>query len=44
MKVDRELEAAIAKYGEVRKPKPYEEEFFDRIKNKKREIVLKASQ
>ena len=44
MKVDRELEAAIAKYGEVRAAKPYEEEFFDRIKNKKREIVLKASQ
>jgi hypothetical protein len=43
MKVDKELQEAIAKHGELKVPKPYEEEFFDRVKNKRREIALSAS-
>ena len=38
LKVDRELQAAIAKHGEAAPPKDYKEEFFDNINKKKREI------
>ena len=38
LKVDRELQDAIAKHGTVSPVKPFEEEFFDKINNKKRDI------
>jgi hypothetical protein len=38
-KVDRELEAAIAKHGEAVPPRSYEEQFYERIKEKKNEIL-----
>ena len=38
MKVDRELQDAIRKHGEVEPPKEHEDQFFERIKNKKRDI------
>ena len=38
LKVDRELQEAIAKHGKIAPPKPFEEEFFEKINNKKRDI------
>jgi hypothetical protein len=38
MKVDRELQAAIAKHGEVTIPKEHEDEFYEKINKKKQEI------
>jgi hypothetical protein len=37
--VERELEAAIAKHGEVQPPRSYEDQFFERINHKKRDIA-----
>jgi hypothetical protein len=38
MKVDRELQAAIAKHGEVQPPQQHEDQFFERINKKKQDI------
>lgn len=38
MKVDRELQDAIRKHGEVQPPKQYEDQFFEKIRDKKRDI------
>jgi hypothetical protein len=38
MKVNRELQEAIKKHGEAVPPKLFEEEFFEKINNKKRDI------
>jgi hypothetical protein len=38
LKVDRELQAAIAKHGEALPPRSREEEFFEEINKKKREV------
>lgn len=38
MKVNRELQEAIKKHGEAVPPKLFEEEFFDKVNNKKRDI------
>jgi hypothetical protein len=38
LKVDRELQEAIAKHGQVVPPKTYEDQFFENINNKKRDI------
>jgi hypothetical protein len=38
LKVDRELQEAIRKHGEVQPPKEYEDQFFERINQKKRDI------
>lgn len=38
MKVDRELQAAIRKHGEVQIPKSYEDQFFENIAEKKKNI------
>jgi hypothetical protein len=38
MKVDRELQEAINKHGIVQPPKEHEDQFFERINNKKRDI------
>lgn len=38
MKVDRELQQAIQKHGIVQPPKSHEDEFYDKINQKKREI------
>jgi hypothetical protein len=38
MKVNRELQEAIKKHGEVAPPKVFEDEFFEKINNKKRDI------
>ena len=42
MKVDRELQEAIAKHGEVVLPKKHEDEFYERIKKKQEEILSRA--
>jgi hypothetical protein len=39
LKVDQELQEAIRKHGEVVEPKSYEDAFFDRINDKKRDIA-----
>lgn len=39
MKVDRELEEAIKKHGVIQPPKAYEDQFFERINAKKRDIA-----
>lgn len=39
MKVDKELEDAIAKHGQVVKPELYEDQFFERINKKKKDIA-----
>lgn len=39
MKVDRELEEAIQKHGVVNPPKSYEDQFFERINQKKKDIA-----
>jgi len=39
MKVDRELSDAIKKHGEVNPPKSYEDHFFERINQKKKDIA-----
>lgn len=39
MKVDRELEEAIKKHGEVQPPKTYEDQFFERINQKKKDLA-----
>ena len=39
MKVDRELDEAVKKHGVIQPPKAYEDEFFERINNKKKEIA-----
>lgn len=39
MKVDRELQEAIQKHGHVEPPKSYEDKFFERINNKKKDIA-----
>lgn len=38
LKVDRELEEAVAKHGQAVPAKEYEQIFFDRIKDKKKDI------
>ena len=38
MKVDREMQAAISKHGEVQVPKSYEDQFFENIAEKKKNI------
>lgn len=38
MKVDRELQEAIAKHGEVKLPAKHEDEFYQRIKKKQEEL------
>lgn len=38
LKVDRELQDAIGKHGQVEPPRSYEDQFFDKIKDKKRDI------
>jgi hypothetical protein len=39
MKVDRELQEAIKKHGEVSPPKSYEDEFYEKIHGKKLELA-----
>ncbi len=39
MKVERELKDAIAKHGEIRPPTSYEDNFFERINSKKKDIA-----
>lgn len=39
MKVERELQDAIAKHGEATRPSLFEDEVKERILNRKREIV-----
>jgi hypothetical protein len=39
MKVDRELEEAVKKHGTVKIPKTYEEEFHEKINQKKKELA-----
>lgn len=38
LKVDRELQEAIAKHGTVTPPQVYEDQFYEKINNKKRDI------
>jgi hypothetical protein len=38
MKVDRELEEAVRKHGEVQPAQSYEDKFFEKINKKKRDI------
>ena len=42
MKIDRELQEAIKKHGEVKLPKSFEDNFKDRILEKKRQIAAGA--
>lgn len=42
MKVDKELDAAIAKHGEAVIPKTYEEQFYERVEDEKRRIATHA--
>jgi hypothetical protein len=42
MKVERELEEAINKHGEVNPPKSYQDRFYERVNNKKKEIASSA--
>ena len=39
MKVERELEAAIAKHGEAVRPSQFEDEFREKVQARKRDIV-----
>lgn len=39
MKVDKELEQAIAKHGEASLPGVYQEEFYDKVDEKKKQIA-----
>jgi hypothetical protein len=39
MKVDRELQEAIKKHGEITPPRAFEDMFFDNINNKKRDLA-----
>lgn len=39
MKVEREMEEAIAKHGEAKPSKPHEEIYYETIEKKKRDIV-----
>ena len=39
MKVDRELNEAISKHGVVNPPKSYEDQFFEKINQKKKEVA-----
>lgn len=41
-KVDREMVEAVKKHGAVDLPHSHIDEFYDRIDNKKRDIVAKA--
>ena len=43
MKVNRELEEAIAKHGETVIPRTYEEQFYERVENEKKRIVAGSS-
>lgn len=38
LKVDRELQDAIRKHGEVEPPKSFEDQFFEKVNQKKRDI------
>jgi hypothetical protein len=38
MKVNKELEDAIAKHGEINPPKEHEDEFWEKVDRKKKEI------
>jgi hypothetical protein len=42
MKVHKELDDAIAKHGVVNPPKSYEDQFFERINSKKKDIAATA--
>jgi hypothetical protein len=39
MKVDRELKEAIAKHGEAVPPKAHEDEFYEKIAKKQKELL-----
>lgn len=39
MKVERELNEAIKKHGEINPPKSYEDQFFERINSRKKDIA-----
>ena len=39
LKVDRELQEAISKHGEVVLPKDHMEEFYEKIQNRKKELA-----
>lgn len=39
MKVDRELQDAIKKHGEVVEPQKYEDMFYEKINNKKKDLA-----
>ena len=39
LRVRSEIDAAVAKHGEAKIPKSYEDAFYQKIKNKKREIA-----
>ena len=42
MKVDRELQEAVQKHGEVDIPEQYEDQFASKIENAKRKLVTQA--
>jgi hypothetical protein len=39
MKIDRELDAAIAKHGKAVRPSQFEDDFAENVENRKRQIV-----
>ena len=39
MKVDRELEEAIKKHGEINPPKKFEEQFYEKVNEKKKSVT-----
>jgi hypothetical protein len=39
MKVDRELEEAVKKHGVIQPPRKFEDMFFEKINDKKRDLA-----